>query len=210
LTKLSTKLKPTLSQQAFNGLKGQLKPNEQLAGDPQCATQSSEDQPIGDQGDTITSANVTVNATCTGLVYDASGAQALAQNLLKSEAANDLGQGYVLAGTIMTKQTVTDMDNGVVTLQVAVAGTWYYQLHELIPAKQLVNKSRTTAQTLLSHSKGVVKVSINMANGSDTLPSDPNQISITIAQISGASLKNLPDLPTMQPANASSLSRGRG
>jgi len=206
-------LKPTLSQQALSGLKGQIKPNEQLAGDPQCATQSSQDQSIGDQGHNVASANVTVNATCTGLAYDASGAQTLAQNLLKSKAANDLGQGYVLAGTIMTKQTVTDVNNGVVTLQVAVAGTWYYQFNDKQKqtlAKQLVNKTRTMAQKFLNGYRGIANARIDIASGGDNLPSDSKQINIVVSAVSGASPTDLPALPTMEPASPLPVSKGRG
>ncbi|HEY4034089.1 MAG TPA: hypothetical protein VGL94_09025, partial [Ktedonobacteraceae bacterium] len=206
-------LKLTLSQQALNGLKGQIKPNEQLAGDPQCATQSSEDQPIGDQGHNIASANVTVNATCTGLAYDASGAQTLAQNLLKSKAVNNLGQGYMLAGPIITKQTVTDVDNGVVTLQVAVAGTWYYQFNDQQKqtlAKQLVNKTRTMAQQFLNGYRGIANARIDIASGGDSLPSDSQQINIVVSAVSGASPTNLPALPTVESAHPLPVSKGRG
>jgi len=59
------------------------------------------------------------------------GAQTLAQGLLQTKEASELGPGYMLAGTIMTKQEVTDVQDRVVTLQVAVAGTWYYQFDDL-------------------------------------------------------------------------------
>ena len=206
-------LKPALSQQALTGLKAQVKSNEQLAGDPQCTTQPNADQPVGDQGHNIASANVTVNATCTGLAYDASGAQTLAQNLLKSKAANDLGQGYTQAGTIITKQAVTDVNNGVVTLQVAAAGTWYYQFDDKQKqtlAKQLINKTRATAQEFLNNYRGIAKARIDIANGGDSLPGDPKQISIVVLAISGASPTDLPALPAVESTGPSPVSKGRG
>jgi len=206
-------LKPTLSQQALNGLKGQIKPNEQLVSDAQCAVQPNVDQPIGDQGQNVTSANVTINATCTALAYDASGAQTLAQGLLKSKALSELGQGYMLAGTIMTKYIVTNVKDNVVTLQVAVAGTWYYQFDDQqrqTLAKQLVNKSRAVAQGLLNHYKGVAKASIDIPDGGDILPNDPKQINITVVGVSGASPTNLPALPVIEPTSPSATTGGRG
>ena len=206
-------LKPTLSQQALNGLKSQIKPNEQLASDAQCTVPPNVDQPIGDQGQNVTSANVTINATCTGLAYDATGAQTLAQGLLQTKEASELGPGYVLAGTIMTKQEVTDVQDSVVTLQVAVAGTWYYQFNDQqrqTLAKQLVNKSRAVAQGLLNHYKGVAKASIDIAGGGDILPNDPKQISITVVGVSGASPTNLPALPVIEPTSPSATTGGRG
>ncbi len=189
-------LNPTLSQQALNGLKAQIKKNEQLADDPQCTTQSTEDQSVGDQGRNVTSANVTVNATCTGLAYDASGAQVLAQNLLKKKASNSLGQAYALAGTMNTKSTVTDVKDGVVTLQVTASGTWYYQFNDKQKqtlANQLANKTRIAAQGFLNASKGIGKAKIDIANGGDSLPDDSGQIRIIVVAASGAS-------PTNQPA----------
>ncbi len=193
-------LKPVLSQQAQKGFNSQIKPNEQLVGTPQCTTTPKADQPIGKQGKNVTSANITVNATCTGFVYDASGARTLVQKLLTRNAASSLGQGYVLAGTIITKPTVTDVQDDIVTLQVAAAGIWYYQFddsQEQTLAKQLVNASRATAQKLLNGSNWIANAKIDLADGGDTLPNDPNQIRIAVAGVSGASLANLPALPAV-------------
>jgi hypothetical protein len=177
-------IKSTLSQQALSGVKGQLKPNEQLAGDPECTTQSREDQPVGDQGRNVTSANVTVDATCTGLAYDARGAQTLAQDLLQRKASSDLGQAYTLAGTMVTKSTVTDVNDGVVTLQVTVSGTWYYQFtdkQKQMLANQLANKTRVAAQDFLNSFKGIRKAKMTITNDGDSLPNDPGQIRIIVA-----------------------------
>ena len=191
-------LKPVLSQQAQKGFNSQIKPNEQLVGTPQCTTTPKADQPIGKQGKNITSANVTVSATCTGLVYDASGTRTLAQKLLTGKAASSLGQGYVLAGTIVTKPTITDVQDDIVTLQVAAAGIWYYQFDDSRKqtlAKRLVNASRGTAQKLLNDNKEIANAKIDVADGGNTLPNDPNQIRIVAAGVSGASSADLPVLP---------------
>jgi hypothetical protein len=172
-------------------VKGQLKPNEQLAGDPECTIQSAQDQPVGDQGRNVPSANVTVSATCTGLAYDASGAQILAQDLLKKKAISSLGQAYTLAGTIKTKLTVTDVKDGVVTLQVTVSGAWSYQFNDKQKqtlANQLVNKTRVAAQGYLNASKGIGKAKIDIANGGNSLPDDPGQIRIIVMAVSPTSL----------------------
>jgi hypothetical protein len=196
--KVVNQFKPILSQQANKGFTSQIKSHEQLVGAPQCTTTSKADQPVGKQGKNVTSANVMVSATCTGLVYDASGARTLAQKLLTGKVASSLGQDYVLAGTIITKPTVTDVQDDVVTLQVAAAGIWYYQFNDsqkLTLAKQLVNASRGAAQKLLNDYKGIAKARIDLADSGDTLPNDPNQISITVAGVSGASSADLPVLP---------------
>lgn len=191
-------LRSMFSQQAQNSLKGQIKPHEQLL-NPPCTMQSSADHPIGDQGQKVTTATITVNATCTGLAYDTGGAQILAQDLLKRKAASDLGPNYVLTGTIMTKQVIIDVQDSVVTLQVAAAGTWYYPFDDnqkQALAKQLANKSRAAAQRTLHDYKGIAKIKIDIANG-DTLPDNPEQISIIVLGASGASQSDLPALPTV-------------
>jgi hypothetical protein len=178
-------LEPILSQQALNGLKSQLKAHEQLASNPQCTTQSSTDQSVGDQGHNVTSAHITVNVTCTGLAYDASRAQTLAENLLKRKAASDLGQSYALAGTIRARQTVINVNDGVVTLQVAVIGTWCYQFSDVQKqtlANQLANKTRATARGFLNAYTGIARVQIDIANGGNNFPSDPKQISIAVQE----------------------------
>ena len=60
----------------------------------------------------------------------------------------------------MTKQEVTDVKDSVVTLQVAVAGTWYYQFdnqQKQVLARQLINKSREAAQASSIITKGSPK-----------------------------------------------------
>ena len=132
------------------------------------------------------------------MVYDASGTRTLAQKLLTGKAASSLGQGYVLAGTIVTKPTITDVQDDIVTLQVAAAGIWYYQFDDSQKqtlAKQLVNASRGTAQKLLNDNKEIANAKIDVADGGNTLPNDPNQIRIVAAGVSGASSADLPVLP---------------
>src|SRR5581483_784991 len=58
-------LQQSQSSQAINAFKGQIKPNEQLLAAPKCNPTTNVDQPIGDHGQNITSANVTVTASCT-------------------------------------------------------------------------------------------------------------------------------------------------
>jgi serine/threonine protein kinase len=192
------KIQRTMSQQAINNIKRQIKPNEQLVSNPQCAIQSSVDQPIGEQWLNIASANVTVNAHCTGIAYNARGLQTLVRTLLMRKAVSDLGQGYTLVSTIAIKLHVTDVDlkNQFVTFNVRAYGTWYYQFNnrqKQILAKYLVNQTRATALRLLSSHAGIVKARVDIAGGGNLLPANPAQINI---KISGAFFKDLPALST--------------
>ncbi len=189
-----TQSNSTLSQQALTRFKEQIKSNEQLVGNPQCIATPTVDQPVGDQGQNITTANITVNQTCTGLAYDARDAQTLAQNILKNKAASHLGHGYTLVGTIATKQRVTDIKDGVVTLQVGVHSIWYYQFDDQqkqILANQLINKSRATAQRLLNNYPGVAKARIEIAGGGTLLPDNSKQIRLMVLTVFAASPTDL-------------------
>ncbi|HWS85204.1 MAG TPA: protein kinase, partial [Ktedonobacteraceae bacterium] len=181
-------LKPVLSQLALNDFKRQIKSNEQLVGEPQCTMEPNVDQPVGDHWLNITSANVTVKATCTGLAYDASGAQMLAQALLKRKAVSDLGQSYTLAGTITTKPRVTNTDtkNQIITINVEARGVWYYQFDDQQKqtlAKYLINKSRADAQRFLTSYTGISKAKIDITGGGNTLPANPKQIGIKVLEV---------------------------
>ena len=183
------KIKRTLSQQALNDFKRQIKLHEQLVSDPQCTIQSSVDQPVGEHWLNITSANITVNANCTSLAYDAGGVQTLVRALLKRKAVSDLGQSYTLASTIAIKPQVTDTDtkNQFITFNVKAHGIWYYRFdnrQKQALAKYLVNKTRATAQRLLSSHTGIAKARVDIAGGGNTLPDHPAQISIKVLEVS--------------------------
>lgn len=70
---------------------------------------------------------VTVTFTCTGEVYDQSGALALAQKLLMNQAKGQFGPHYTLQGSIAAKVThaiLTDAGQGTITVTVDTSGTW--------------------------------------------------------------------------------------
>jgi serine/threonine protein kinase len=185
-------IKLMLYQQALDHFKRQIKSNEQLLGGPQCTMQTNVDQPVGDHRRNVTSANVTVNATCTGLAYDVSGVQALIQTLLKRKAISDPGRDYMLADTIVTKLQATHRDTKrqSVTLNLEVSRIWCYwfddQQRQML-ARQLVGKSRATAQRILSSYTGIAKATIQVAGGGTEMPDNPRQISIRVSEVSGDS-----------------------
>src|SRR5947209_959498 len=108
-------LKGPLTQSALTSLEGQ-HANEQFVTRPQCTTTVTSNPPVATQRSSVT---VTVIAKCSSEVYDWNRAQAIAANLLKSEATETPGPGYALAGNVVTTVTQATVGrNGTVTLLV--------------------------------------------------------------------------------------------
>ncbi len=113
-----------LSQQAKTSLLSQVRSNEQLVNPPQCTNKKASDHSPGDKASSVL---VTASALCTAEVYDQQAAQAMAADLLRSEASKSPGSGYKLAGKIVTSITqvvVTDPQKGTLVLFVETEGVW--------------------------------------------------------------------------------------
>jgi hypothetical protein len=180
-------LKSPLTQSALTSLKGQKHANEQFVAQPQCSTSVTSNPAVGAKASSVT---VTVTAKCSGQVYDQTGAEAIATNLLKSEAAKSPGAGYALAGNVVTTVTrATVSNNGMVTLLVKAEGIWVYQFStasKMQLAKLIAGKSPNEATALLLGQAGVAKVnSISLSGGGKTLPTDATQINIVVVNVPG-------------------------
>ena len=116
----------------------------------------------------------------------------IAANLLKQQAATDLGPGYALAGSLVTGVTqvkVTDPTKGTLELFVTAEGIWVYQFSDAqkaMLAKLIAGKSKQAAQTLLLQQMGVAQVDIQLSGGDGkTLPTDTTQITIDVLTVPG-------------------------
>ena len=164
-------------------LQGQVHPNEQLTGTPQCKPNVSANHQAGDQAASVT---VTVTFTCTGEVYDRAGALSLAAKLLGDQAATDFGTAYALVGkvtTTLTQAVIANAARGTITLTVAAQGLWAIQFsaaQKQTLATLIAGKTPQQAQTLLLAQPGVQQVNIQLSQGSNALPTDAHQISIVI------------------------------
>ncbi len=167
----------------------QRKANEQFVGSVTCAQPTVSSNP--QVGQRATTAMVTVSVRCSGEVYDQQGAFALAQSSLMSKANQSPGAGYSLVGAILTtvKQANVVDSKGTVALLVFAEGRWVYQFTDAQKKTILPNlikgKSKSDAQTILLQQPGVSKVSIDIAGGGNTLPTDPTQISIVVLPVQG-------------------------
>ena len=182
-------VKVALAQSGQASLKTQILANERLIGPVQCVSNIASDHLPGDRATSVT---VTVSDACTGEVYDWQGAQSLAASLLRMEAAKNLGAGYKLIGkliTTVTKAPVIDTQ-GTVTLLIAAKGIWVFQFdnaRKSALAKLIAGKSGQQGQTLLLSQPGVAKVDFQFSQLSgNTLPANPNAITIVVQSASGA------------------------
>jgi len=182
-------LKMTLMPAALQSLQAQVRPGERFISPPQCTPMVNSDHAAGDQASSVT---VTVKVSCSSEVYDLQGVQTIAANLLKQQAATDLGPGYALAGSLVTGVTqvkVTDPTKGTLELFVTAEGIWVYQFSDAQKAmleKLIAGKSKQAAQTLLLQQMGVAQVDIQLSGGDGkTLPTDTTQITIEVLTVPG-------------------------
>ncbi|BCL84459.1 hypothetical protein ccbrp13_69240 [Ktedonobacteria bacterium brp13] len=194
-----------LAQQAKTSFNRQLHANERLAGNPVC-TQNTDvpKNQIGPQGSGISSVQVTVSASCTGVVYDYQGAQSVTQQRLQAQATKDLGANYKLIGNVLPAvKNVTQQGNSV-TMLTDADGVWVYQFSDSQKqhlAKLLAGKKLADAKSLLAQQTGVQASDIKLNSG-DTFPTDPSQITIDIKSVAGLSsgAGNGGTPPVSQPA----------
>ncbi len=194
ITSVTNTHQDKLKSDAQNDTNGPKKSGEQFLGNINCADpKTTADQPIGDKGKNVTSANVTVSVTCNAEVYDANAVQAIAQKALQQKAMKDPGKGYVLAGHIVIQVQPQTQQDGTVTFSVVAQGLWYYQWTDAMKQdlrNSIKGKSTKDAQTVLDSYPGVdranhPKIAIN--NGATTLPSDSRQIALDVKVPNGLS-----------------------
>jgi hypothetical protein len=179
--------KDSAKQNALADLQKQFRIGEQQTGATQCTPTTSVDQPVGDKGSNVSSANVTYLVKCTATVYDYQGAQNIVQDLLKAKANTNPGPNYVLVGAIQSSVTGQTKTGNVFSLFFSAKGIWVYQFtdaQKLQLARSIAGKSVADAQNILNATTGVASARIDYSGG-NTLPTDPNQISIVIQPVAG-------------------------
>jgi len=178
--------KQPLLESALAAINGMKRANEQFVGTPKCVANVTSNHQAGDQATSVT---VSVTATCTGEVYDLVGAENIATNLLKGEAAQYTSIGYALKGVVVTSVTQALVDNkGTVRLFVKAGGVWVYQFSDAQKAQLaglIAGKTPDEATSLLLQQQGVSKVvGISISSG-NTLPTDATQITIVVQNVPG-------------------------
>ncbi|HVB23899.1 MAG TPA: baseplate J/gp47 family protein [Ktedonobacteraceae bacterium] len=174
-------------QSALTTLKGQRHANEQFVGQPKCTPKVNANPPVGSKSQTVT---VAVSASCSGEVYDHSGAIALAVTSLQNQASKVPGTSYKLVGQVVptvTQLAVVD-NKGTISMVIKAEGIWEYNFgktQEAQLAQKIAGKSQSAAQAILAGQEGVGKVvSITLTTGT-TLPTDVTQIHFVIQDAPG-------------------------
>ncbi len=203
---------------AKNGLQAELHAGEVLANAPDCQQASPQaDQTIGPNtgGTSVTSANVSTSATCTGEAYNLNAAQTLVTNLLKTKATTSAGEGDVLVGNIEIDTTVQSTTSKTVSLLMNAKGVWQYNFtsaQQEALRKQLAGQSAATARQKLAAYPGITpngSFTLTLANGATSLPNQPDQIKITIKPVAGLKGSNTVPTPnTGSSSNAGSSQNG--
>lgn len=170
-------------------LQPQVQADEQLIGTPQCKLKVTSDHVAGGRATSVT---VTVSFTCTGEVYNPQPAQAMASQLLTTQASTNPGPGYTLVGNIaalVTGAAVSSVNQSTVMLTINAEGVWVYQFSSAQTqalAKDIAGKKKQDVQAFLLKQKGIAKVLINLTGGDGkTLPANADQIKIVVQSVQG-------------------------
>jgi len=145
-------------QQEQNNLKAKLTATEQVvSGSNQCKPTITPDHPVGSQATTVT---VSVSVTCTEEVYDTAAAQSAGTSLLATQATQDLGSAYRLAGNVAVN--VTGGYNGA-PIALKTQGLWAYafsttRLNQL--ASLVAGKSSAEAREILLSQPGIANIQL--------------------------------------------------
>jgi hypothetical protein len=162
-------------------LQTQFNTNEDFVEPPQCQPQVSSDHNAGEATNQVT---VTVNYTCSGVVYNKQEAQAMAEKQLTAKVKKDLGDGYTLSGkttSTITHTIVTNANQGTALVGVDVTGTWVFQVSDAQKrdwVSAIAGKKKSNAQSYLQSQRGIKQVGIR--DSGDTLPSDIKKITLQV------------------------------
>jgi len=180
----------TLTPATQESMKGEVHPNERLAGQVQCQPAVTPDHPVGSNASQVT---VNVQVACHAEVYDHEAVVRLVTNALMQQASTTLGTDYSLSGTIST--TITQggappqAKPGTRTLLVTGQGVWVYQVRRAEQARLtrlIAGLSRQQAMHVLQqqeqhHLAGIhIQISGVWTDG-NRLPTDPARIHLLVA-----------------------------
>jgi hypothetical protein len=184
---LAKALETRLIQQAQSDFQRQLKSGEQLVNaTPQCSiTKVTSNPGVGESAANFT---VTVSLRCSDSAYNPQTALSQAEDMLKQEAARQLGPGFNLVGKITTRvEQATPGKNGNVDVLVSASGTWKYQFtaaQKSNMAKLIARKTISDAKARLLQQPGVANASISVSGpiidlgGHNIVPDDLRAITI--------------------------------
>ncbi len=177
-----TSLKTSLEQSVQAALKTQVQPAETLITPLPCTQKIIPDQRPGEEATQIT---VTVDETCTGIVYTTQHLSTLATQIARADATKRLGTGYTTTGVQTTITQATPNDHGMIDLQIKSVSLWAYQFgqeQQQAIKTMIAGKNTAQAKTTLLHLAGVQSVSLTLKNG-NTVPTDGDHIHLIFLEL---------------------------
>lgn len=188
-------LQDQLTSDAQTAVQNQVRANEQFVeayNQPVNAIQCSSPKISSNHqaNDRATDVTVTVSVTCQGEVYDLQATQAMAADLLKSDAAAQLGAGYALVGNVVTgvPTILTTDQGGTVSMNAKARGVWVFQFGDSQKqnlAKLIAGKTQADASGLLLKQPGIVKINIITSGGWGTAIPAAEKIKIVVLSVPG-------------------------
>jgi hypothetical protein len=175
-------LAPALQQQIGQRLRRQLGSNEVMAGQPTYNITVSASSPVGSQAAQV---QVTVTVAGAATAYNRTIVERTAMQLLSRQAAQTLNRAYRLQGTpaVTATPTVEQGKRGILYLNVPVSGLWVYDItpQEMVAWSQSIRGATpAVALAYLNAQPGVASVEIHLPFGADHLPTDINEIKVTL------------------------------
>jgi hypothetical protein len=171
-------LKMSLNASIQAALQAQVRSNEALLTPISCKPQISTNHQAGDEAQNVT---VTVNATCTGEVYDTAAYKQTIEHITTQAAQAAYGNEYSLEGEVQSTIREIHTTSHGIDLVVQLTGAYVYQFSQadLAHIKTLIaGKTKGEATRLLLQTKGIQSVSITLSEGG-TLPTDINHITLS-------------------------------
>ena len=179
---VSGPLSATLQQQLLKLLLKKLVPGEVMAQLPVYSMVVTPNYPVGMQASKVT---VQVTVSTSVIVYNRTVARNMAVQLLSGQAAQTLGNSYVLQGSpaVGVPHVFQQGKHGLVYLSVAVREAWIYTFstQQLDQWKQSIRgASLNAALAYLNAQPGVEAVHIHLPFGTDHFPAVVDQIKILV------------------------------
>jgi serine/threonine protein kinase len=177
-------LAPSLQQKIAQQLRKQIGSNEVMAGQPAYNITVSASSPVGAQAAQV---QVTVKVAGAATAYNRSIVEHTAMQLLSKQAAQTLDRAYHLQGApvVTSAPTVQQGKGGILYLSVPVSGLWVYDLTQQQMAgwrQSIRGATPAVALAYLNAQPGVAGVEIHLPFGTDHLPTDINEIQVTLVR----------------------------
>jgi hypothetical protein len=176
IARLTATIKTSLAQSMAGALKTNVQPQEQLYVFPCMPSVTPDHQP----GDEATTVKVTVSETCAGAIYNSQKLQTIAAQLLTNKALAQIGAGYTVIDTSITKVKL-NATTGIVALTCQGTGVYQLSQHEQNQLKKLIaGKSKQEALQLILHTSGIQGAFIDGVDDSTPLPRNADFITLTV------------------------------